>query len=367
MQSEPASTPASTLAKDAPSHSRRLLALLTLGIAMLIALVVGELFVRWLLPQPVMSPRAQFSEAYGLIAFPNRSILSEMPGHWRFTHGTNALGHRGPLIPLSNRYPTPNVVVLGDSYTFGYGIDDGQEYPALLRTALAGRFEVVNLGMGGWGLTQEIRRFYELGQLYQPVAVVLQFTGNDPFENLSFPVTRIEQGRFSFHAAPGTLAWVKRLVSDSVIQRSQLYNLLRQQIYWAMATAGRTEGRSGANLPPGTAAAAASSASPAWATAEEMQLHGDLLALFARDLTRRGIPLILIGVEGHFDAMPPLLARVKALDGAGLLRYIDVASWLNQAEHANSPEGHWGPPTHRTVADGLAKAIDALGIRPTPP
>jgi hypothetical protein len=331
---------------------------MALAIGCAVALLIGELLVRFVAPQPSMRPRPQFSSDFGLIAYANRTIVNEIPGQWRFTYSTNALGHRGPLIPLSNRYPQPQVVVLGDSYSFGYGVNDGEEYPAQLRALLRGRMEVVNLGMGGWGLTQEIRRFYELGQLYQPAAVILQFTGNDPFDNLTFPVTRLEAGRFSFVPAPGEYGLLKALLADSVLQHSQLYNLARQSLYLFLRGAARNAAQ---NIQPGAGAATE------WATPQEQAVHGDLLEAFADDLARRGLPLILIGVEGHFERMPRLLSRVQALHSAGKLQYHDVALWLKAGEQGLSPEGHWGPASHRTVAQNLARVLGALPLKPGTP
>ena len=339
-------TPNPSSPPSTPLRRRILLAFLSIAIGTFIALACGELFVRWVSPQAAMYPRSQFSADYGLILPPKRTIVSEMPGRYRFQYMTNELGHRGKAVPISNTYPHPMVVVLGDSYTFGYGIADGEEYPTLLQDKLGARFGVANLGMGGWGLTQEIRRFYELGQLYQPGTVVLQFTGNDPAENFFYKVTDIAEGRFRFHSAPSQLGLVKRLLSDSWIQRSQLYNLIRDQIYWAL----RARQRAGMNVPAGGGQAA-------WATDEEQRFHADLLDLFARDLKRRNIRLYMIAVEGHLAAAPLIREKIRVLDSAGQLKFLDVESWLEKGEHDLSPEGHWGPATHRSVAAGLASAI----------
>lgn len=337
-----------------PSSRRRrfLLAFMSMAIGTCVALVIGEIFVRLVDPQPAMYPRAQFSEAYGLILPPQRTIVSDMPGHYHFEYTTNELGGRGKVVPISNAYPRPMVVILGDSYTFGYGIADGEEYPNLLREKLRDRYGVVNLGMGGWALTQEIRRFYELGQLYLPSAVVLQFTGNDPAENFVYKVTDISEGRFRFNASTSQLGLVKRLLSDSWIQRSQLYNLVRAHLYMALLAHNRV----GQNAGPAPAAGEAT----AWATGPEQEFHAELLDLFARDLKKRNIPLFMIAVEGHLDALPVIRDKVRALDAEGVLTYLDVAKWLEKGEHDLSPEGHWGPATHRTVAEGIAAALLAL-------
>jgi hypothetical protein len=328
-----------------------LLALLTLLISLLLVLAAGELLVRWLDPQATMLPRSRFSAAYGLEFHPNRVMVNELSGQWRFSYTTNAQGHRGPVLPLSNRYLRPNVVVLGDSYTFGYGIADGEEYPAQMRRLLGDSHDVVNLGVGGWGLTQEIRRYYELGRLYEPQVVVLQFTGNDPSDNQLYNVTRVEGGRLLFQDRDEdtAISVVKRLLSESPLQRSHLYALARGHLYYLF------RGREIAATPAAHPASAAAGAAPA--SQAEQQLYNELLETFARDLSARGVRLLLIAVDGHLALFPQIEARMRDLDARGLARFIDVDALFQRVPHDVSPEGHWGPASHRSVAAAVVEAI----------
>src|SRR5262249_17457961 len=72
------------------------------------------------------------------------------------------------MPPISNVYDRPNIVVIGDANTFGLGVADGEEFSALLNNALGTEASVVNLGVPGWGLTSEIRAYYEFGRLFDP-------------------------------------------------------------------------------------------------------------------------------------------------------------------------------------------------------
>ena len=68
---------------------------------------------------------------------------------------TNAQGFRAtqeyaPAAP-AGRY---RVICLGDSFTMGYGVDDADTVPARLE-ALSERFEVINMGLGGFGIDQD--------------------------------------------------------------------------------------------------------------------------------------------------------------------------------------------------------------------
>lgn len=343
---KPFDRPADLRRAGVPSAGRRwAVAATAVLIVVLLTVILGELMVRWLSPQRSLYPRTQYSRDYGFLPYADTEMVNEVPGRWRFVYRTNAQGHRGPLLPLSNRYLRPVVVLLGDSYTFGVGVDDGQEYAQPLRQALAGRFDVVNLGVEGWGLTQEIRRFYELGQLYQPAVVVLQFCANDPSDNLLNAVTEVQDGRFMFRPSSSGLESLKRYLSQSLLQRSQIYNLLREVGY------GLWRGREvQAQMRVGTAA-------PGAQTPADEAGYIALLDLFAADLQRRGIRLVMFAVDGQLERFPALRDRVKSLHAQHRLHYVELMDWFVGTEIEKSPEGHWAASVHRTVAARLAAEL----------
>ena len=95
------------------------------------ATIVGlELLVRALSPQAYIHPRYQYSERLSQTLLPSTKMVAALPGAWRFVYTTSEYGFRAPTMAISNRYDRPNIVVLGDSYSFGNGVNDGEEYPA---------------------------------------------------------------------------------------------------------------------------------------------------------------------------------------------------------------------------------------------
>ena len=200
-------------------------------ISMLLLLVIfaflGELLVWIFNPRATIYPAMKYSPEYGAVLYNNEVIVHQQPRHFKFLYTVNSLGYRGKEVPISNSYDKTNIVILGDSFSFGHGVQDGQQYASILWDSLANDYNVINLGVGGWGLTQEIRRFYEFGQLYNPKIVILQFFHNDPVDNLNNQVTVIENGRFEFKNSNSNTNWLKKYLSHSIIQKSQFYNLLR--------------------------------------------------------------------------------------------------------------------------------------------
>ncbi|MCC6793485.1 MAG: hypothetical protein IT366_00085 [Candidatus Hydrogenedentes bacterium] len=77
------------------------------------------------------------------------------------------------------------VLLLGDSFTFGWGLEIDQTIGRQLETMLnasgsAKRFTVINAGVDGYGPWQERIRLHKIGLALEPDIVVLQlFPGND--------------------------------------------------------------------------------------------------------------------------------------------------------------------------------------------
>ena len=106
---------------------------------------------------------------------------------------TNADGFRDP--DARRRRPgVPRVLVLGDSFTFGWGVLDEQPYPQRTETLLRAQgldVEVINAGIPGYNTEQEAHLLDELMPRYQPDLVVLSYVVNDaePQANAPQPPT----------------------------------------------------------------------------------------------------------------------------------------------------------------------------------
>ena len=93
-------------------------------------------------------------------------------------------------------YVTPSgtfrILVLGDSYVEAFQVALENSFPALLEKTLnenstSHKFEVLNLGQGGFGTSDEYMRYLNFGVRYHPDLVVLAFlTGNDFRNNSKF-------------------------------------------------------------------------------------------------------------------------------------------------------------------------------------
>jgi len=101
----------------------------------------------------------------------------------------NSRGMRGREYDFAKPAATRRVLVLGDSYVWGYGVGDDEVFTEVLERRLqetGSPWEVINTGVPGWGTDQELLFLVEEGFKYQPDVVVLAlFLGNDP-ENILY-------------------------------------------------------------------------------------------------------------------------------------------------------------------------------------
>lgn len=168
------------------SPLRRALArLLLLILSVVIGLLLAELAVRLVRPQPVMlvSPGLYAPDPprrYRLQPGFEGSISNRVEFDTRVA--INRQGLRGPEI--GPKAPgTFRVLALGDSFAFGVGAQEGETYPAQLQRILRSRgmrAEVLNAGAPGFGVPDAVAWFQRWGWTLEPdVVLVTVFVAND--------------------------------------------------------------------------------------------------------------------------------------------------------------------------------------------
>lgn len=92
----------------------------------------------------------------------------------------NSQGLRGREYPYQKSKGTKRILVLGDSFAWGYGVADGAIFTDTLEDLLnesssSIAYEVINTGVSGWGTDQELLFLQQEGFDYSPDVVVLAF------------------------------------------------------------------------------------------------------------------------------------------------------------------------------------------------
>jgi lysophospholipase L1-like esterase len=127
------------------------------------------------------------------------------------------------------------ILALGDSVTFGYGVEEDETYPMRLEASFAAtdRIEVLNLGVGGYNPYTEAMLLADLGPAYQPDLVLVQFCINDLNDpTLHFDrQTRLELGRLPEAAFPDPVHRLAPPPPDGIALRACRWLRLCQRLH----------------------------------------------------------------------------------------------------------------------------------------
>lgn len=120
----------------------------------------------------------QVDETVGWRPRPNTSGRHVSPGSFDTTFTTNSRGLRDREHSFEKPPGIRRVVVLGDSFAWGYGVNDDAVFPRVLEPQLPA-VEVINLGVNAYGLRQEFAYLRLEGMRYKPDLVILALCMND--------------------------------------------------------------------------------------------------------------------------------------------------------------------------------------------
>ena len=124
---------------------------------------------------------------YSRDKLPDHQLIFRHKPSWETRYGNvlvtyNEQGLRDrPILPKEkDEY---RILALGDSVTFGWGVDQDKTFAARLESLLPGRLHqpvrVINSGVGGYNTVQEVTYFKQDGIALQPDLVLLTYVQND--------------------------------------------------------------------------------------------------------------------------------------------------------------------------------------------
>lgn len=322
----------------APFRRRALRAGVRLGVAALLVLGVLEL-----------AARSWTVRAAGPSTNPRYVIHDDVLG-WRYVpdvavrHTTDEfdvavrIGAHGFREQASLPTRAPDVLVFGDSFGFGWGVEADESFSAGLERELG--VAVWNLSVSGYSVDQELLLFRERARFLPrdvacaPRLVLVLSCGNDLLEALS--ERSYGKGKPRFVLANDALELTNVPVRESWLERhSRLWRSLAKLVYERrrpeLTTAENEAGR---------------------------DLVARILATFARESRELGADFVVVTTEDRW-----LGAR---LDGLGV-EHFDLEAALAAAtargERVAFPrDGHWTAAGHALVARHLAEELVTRGL-----
>lgn len=254
----------------------------------------------------------------------------------------NSHGWRDAERSYENASGKRRMVVVGDSFTFGVGVDAEERFTEVLAT-LVPDLEVLNLGMNAIGPDQELLVLKHEGLRYGPTLVVCEiFEGND-FTDVGYtrngylpkPYFRLEGG--ALVEVPPVRTWDVTLRECGYLGELA-YRLVQHRTRYRVEA-------------------------PEWLERDTTPLVEALLLRMHASAARAGARFLVLlvrvpGKERRFDALLP------ALEQAGIPVVDPGPRFEDPAERARLQlaEGHWSPAGHRVAAELLAETLRTLGL-----
>jgi lysophospholipase L1-like esterase len=363
----------STAESSLPSRRVRIVgALVMLGVAGLVGLLIAEVGLRLFWPQvfPVHPPGMYSESPWGTSLTPGfNGRLQRTDFDSPFT--VNALGFRGAALRAKTDR-TLRVVALGDSQTFGFGVTDDSTFSVQLEGLLGASFpdhdvQVVNTGTPGYGTYNQLELLRARWDTLRPDIVLLQFLPvNDFEENRDAAAQRAPEVRdgllTSANApdAPSRISWASRL--EGAKRRSHLLHLVSEtagSVVMRMGLSGNLAGIWGEDF----------------SEADSVQTDR-LLRDVAEFAQERGARVLFLYSSGKHDLLgdytPPRSRAVleSAATQAGAA-WLDLNEGMrarpNPKQYSFVQDGHWSAQGHRAVAEIVAERLAALGWIPVVP
>lgn len=325
-------------------HRLRTRALVATTIA-LICLALGEMAGRIYARSTLQARGVGYSETLGWRLLPDIEKVGEM---WcdKVPAKTNSHGWRDVECDYKRTPGRARIVALGDSFTFGHGVDYGERFTERLEDQLADT-EVVNMGVCAYGTDQELLAWESEGQRYSPDVVLLTvFLGNDLAD------IRLEYSS----------GWSKPyfLLHDDELELVKPHKSLAVTIRTSSYLAEWISQRLTSNSPRQRQAQAWESGDPlplfsALVKRLEARVEAQgakLLVLIVHDNRGRGVP----PPKHHQRAVADLRARgMHVVDCHSLFQ----TSEIDHAELYLSDGAHWSPAGHALVSKLIAEDLRA--------
>lgn len=329
-----------------------------------------EIVLRFFFPQPTGPSQFRFHPELGYSHIPHQHAKRSIPGVYDYTSTNNEYGFRGNIMKNDQ-----GIIFVGDSFTYGYGVNDNQTFCYLTNELLNQNGienEVFNAGTGGKGTDYAIKFFNYIGYKFNPAMVCLCFFPNDFQDNqrnayynitnkqlspkkLHQRKTRSDQIRF-FFASSKTYRWL--------ISYSHTVNLLKQT---AMSILYRRKKSSQFMTKYDF--------NEGFSNNENIELTKLYIDILDNNLQKDNVDLLIFYIPHKFDIEYSIQKGKPSKDESSAMMiaqeleitffsFTDIIKQstisLDNINKYYFIEGHWTPKTHLLVAPKMSDIIKSL-------
>jgi len=203
-----------------------------------VGLLVASLFLICALLEiasiPFLPPPIRWREPQELYDHDPQLMHRLRPNQQSFTHAypvsTNSYGLRERELPLKPDPGVFRILCLGDSLTFGNGVQFADTYPKQLEVLLNGggsrAYEVINAGVNAYDTWQEVEFFRRTAKDFEPRVVIIGFYANDIVPRPKRIVTTVDAS--GFRRRVGVKGFLPNPIAN-LLRESRILLFLRQR------------------------------------------------------------------------------------------------------------------------------------------
>jgi lysophospholipase L1-like esterase len=335
-----------------------------LAVSSLSALALCEVGLRVLGRGPLyVSPeRAQFWKYDSLLGWahqPGQQGVFETR-QFRTEVRINQAGLRDREHAYARPADTERILVLGDSFAWGYGVEENERFSQLLESAL--NVEVINAGVSGYSTDQELLWLENEGVKYDFDLVILAFTGNDVGDNERDLVNTIYR-KPRFVRTNGQLVLTGTPVAQTSRQDQLIYLLSQRSALAYFMVLRYFDLRSlYHNFRPGSEVANNTAAVAAGVPSDAYEPTLDLLVEISRIAETKQAKFMIVATDRWWNGSSDENYRglLDTMQSDGYL-VLDVENRPGfDAETMLIPsDGHWSRAGHQFVAGQIETLIDS--------
>lgn len=329
----------------------------------LVALFLSEIALRLIGFKPLyVSPERdrfwKYDSLLGWVHEPGQEGVFETPQFHTLVR-INEKGLRDRSHSYERQNGTERILVLGDSFAWGYGVEESERFSQLLEKSLDA--EVINAGVSGYSTDQELLWYQNEGSKYETDLVILVVAGNDVSDNESNlvstiyykPKFQLKNGELLLGDTPVPQTSPRGKLVYALSQRSALAYFLVQRYFDLLSAYHRSK----AGSPPPNI-----SASETKSQAQPFELTIALIDEIRNIAESKNAKFMIVTTDRWWNSPSEETYDdfVKALQTEGFL-VLDVEAMpgFDSAAMLIPEDGHWSQSGHEFVAAKIQEFIES--------